>query len=99
MELQDNEFWETIETKLVDERLHRYFQLDHLTKILLYMAHVGRGSDEFVDIVEKTLIKHRKNFTPEIIETARLAFSKINKGSEILHRVLDDPNTVLPALE
>lgn len=63
------------------------------------MAHVGRGSDEFVDIVEKTLIKHRKAFTPEIIATARLAFSKINKGSEILHRVLDDPDTALPALE
>ena len=63
------------------------------------MAHVGRGSDEFVELVEKELIKHRKSFTPQIIATARLAFAKINKGSEILHRVLDDPDTALPALE
>jgi hypothetical protein len=25
MGLQDNEFWEIVETKLVDERLYRYF--------------------------------------------------------------------------
>lgn len=28
MTLQDNEFWSTVETKLVDEGLHRYIQLD-----------------------------------------------------------------------
>jgi hypothetical protein len=91
--------WESIESKLVDERLHRYFKLDELTKILCYMAHVGRGSDEWIEIVEKTLIKHRKAFTPDIIANARLGFSLINKGSEILHRVLDDPTISLPALE
>ena len=62
------------------------------------MAEVGRGSDELIDTIEKTLIKHRKALTPHIITNARNAFSKINKGSEILHRVLDDPTTELPAL-
>lgn len=45
------------------------------------------------------MIKHRKALTPEIIQTARQGFQKINKGSEILYRVLDDPTTELPALE
>ena len=62
------------------------------------MADVGRGSDELIDTIEKTLIKHRKALTPHIIANARIGFSKINKGSEILHRVLDDPTTELPAL-
>ena len=52
-----------------------------------------------IDIVEKTLIKHRRAITPEIAQTAKAGFRLINKGSEILYRVLDDPNTQLPALE
>jgi hypothetical protein len=66
---------------------------------LNYLAHVGRGSDEMIEIIEKTLIKHRKSLTPEIIEAARQGFLRINKGSEILFRVLDDPSVELPALE
>ncbi len=31
MRLQDNELWETIESKLVDERLYRYIELEELT--------------------------------------------------------------------
>eukprot|EP00347_Sterkiella_histriomuscorum_P002193 403369108 len=99
MKLQDNEFWELVEQKLVDERLHRYFELEKLTNILVLLAEVGRGSDEMIEIVEKTLIKHRRAITPEIADTAREGFRLINKGSEILYRVLDDPNTELPALE
>jgi hypothetical protein len=60
---------------------------------------VGRGSDEMLEIIEKTLIKHRKAFTPEIVENARQGFLRINKGSEILFRVLEDPTVQLPALE
>ena len=71
MTLQDNEFWELVEQKLVDEGLHRYFRLDQLTEVLNYLANVGRGSDELLEIIEKTLIKHRKALTPEIIDVAR----------------------------
>ena len=99
MKLQDNEFWELVEQKLVDERLHRYYTLDKLTNILVLLAEVGRGSDEMIDIVEKTLIKHRKAITPEIADSAREGFRLINKGSEILYRVLEDPSVELPALE
>jgi hypothetical protein len=63
------------------------------------LAHVGRGSDELIDVVEKTLIKHRKSLTPQIIENAKNGFLKINKGSEILFKVLEDPSVELPALE
>ena len=28
MQLQDNEFWETVDSKLVDERLYRFLDLD-----------------------------------------------------------------------
>ena len=99
MTLQDNEFWELVEQKLVDEGLHRYFRLDQLSEVLNYLANVGRGSDEMLEIIEKTLIKHRKALTPEIIDTARQGFLRINKGSEILFRVLEDPSVELPQLE
>jgi len=74
MTLQDNEFWELVEQKLVDEGLHRYFELDQLVKILVNLANVGRGSDELIEIIEKTLIKHRKAITPEIAANARHGF-------------------------
>ena len=99
MTLQDNEFWELIEQKLVDEGLHRYLQLDQLAEVLCYLAHVGRGSDELLEIIEKTLIKHRKALTPYIVDTARQGFLNINKGSELLFRVLENPSIELPALE
>lgn len=64
-----------------------------------YLAEVGRGSDELLEIIEKQMIKHRKALTPEIIEVARIGFQKINKGSDLLYRVLEDPTIELPALE
>ena len=99
MTLQDNEFWELVEQKLVDEGLHRYFKLDEIVGILNCLANVGRGSDELIEVIEKTLIKHRKALTPEITDGARQGFMRINKGSEILFRVLEDPSVELPALE
>ena len=84
---------------MVDEGLHRYLRLDELTEVLNYLANVGRGSDEMLEIIEKTLIKHRKALTPEIIDVARQGFVRINKGSEILFRVLEDPTVELPQLE
>ncbi len=66
---------------------------------MLHLSKVGRGSDDMIELVEKTLIKHRKGLTPEVIEVAKLGFNKINKGSEILQRVLEDPKTQLPAIE
>jgi hypothetical protein len=99
MYLQDNEFWEAVERKFVDEGMWRYFDLETTVKMLNCFARVGRGSDEIVDLIEKHLIKHRKGLTPVTIDIAKQGFAKINKGSEILHRVLADPQTQLPALE
>jgi hypothetical protein len=98
MQLQDNEFWATIEQKLVDEKLHKYFNLEDLTEILVSLSVVGRGSDELLEIVEKTLIKHRKGLTAAVISNAEQGFKQFNKGSEILYRVLSDPSTKLPQL-
>ena len=67
--------------------------------MLVNLAHVGRGSDELIESVEKTLIKHRKALTPELTAKARIGFLRINKGSEILFKVLEDPKVELPALE
>ena len=83
----------------MDEGLHRYFTLEQLVLILCHLGAVGRGSDDMVEIIEKTLIKHRKGLTAETIEVAKNGFAQINKGSEIMMRVLEDPNTKLPALE
>ena len=97
--LQDNEFWEIVEQKLVDEGLHRYYTLEQLSEILCHLGRVGRGSDDMVEIIEKTFIKHRKGLTEETIMKAKIGFAQVNKGSEILQRVLEDPTTELPALE
>lgn len=59
MQLQDNELWEALESKLVDEGLLRYFTLKETADILHCFAHSGRGSDEFIETIEKTFIKHR----------------------------------------
>ena len=83
----------------MDEGLHRYFELGQIVEVLNFLANVGRGSDELIETIEKTLIKHRKSLTPEIIENAKFGFRKINKGSEILFKVLEDPTTQLPAIE
>ena len=99
MSLQDNEFWELVEQKLVDEGLLRYFTLEKTAEILCNVAHVGRGSDELVELIEKTFIKHRKGLSENTIHVAKQGFAKLSKGSEIMHRVLADPNTELPALE
>ena len=66
-QLQDNEFWEIVEQKLVDEGLHRYLDLDQMGDIIVALGKVGRGSDDLVEIIEKTFIKHRKGLTPKII--------------------------------
>ena len=97
--IQDNELWELIEQKLVDEGLHRYLTLEQMADILVYLGRVGRGSDDMIEVIEKTFIKHRKGLRAETIEKAKLGFGSVNKGSEILHRVLEDPTTQLPALE
>ena len=99
MQLQDNEFWEIVENKFVDEGLWLYLTLEDTVRFLCCLAKVGRGSDEIVDVIEKHLIKHRKGLTTDTINIAKQGFAKINKGSEILHRVLADPKTELPALE
>ena len=99
MYLQDNEFWELIENKFVDEGLWRYFDLHQTAVALNCFARVGRGSDDIVELIEKHLIKHRKGLTEDVIQIAQQGFDKINKGSEIMHRVLKDPKTELPALE
>ena len=98
MQLQDNELWEMLESKLVDEKLLKYFTLQDTAKILVYFANVGRGSDELLETLEKTFIRHRKalDADPELLRLCKKGFSDINKGSEILKRVLADPNTSLP---
>jgi hypothetical protein len=37
-----------------------------------------------IELIEKTMIKHRKGLTPGTISVAKEGFAKINKGSEIL---------------
>ena len=60
MQLQDNELWESLESKLVDEGLLRYFSVHDASLILTYFARCGRGSDELIEQLEKMFIKHRK---------------------------------------
>ena len=84
MRLQDNEFWEIVEQKLVDEGLLRYYTLEQTAQLVLALGRVGRGSDDMIELIEKTMIKHRKGLTKETIAIAKEGFAKINKGSEIL---------------
>ena len=99
MQLQDNEFWETVDTKLVEEQLYKFLDLEQMTTLINSLARVNRGSDELIDLVEKVFIKHRKGLTQPQRDLISDGFNKINKGSEVLHRVLADPTMELPALE
>ena len=56
---------------------------------------------ELIEQLEKTFIKHRKALVgqPDTLELCKRGFNQINKGSEILKRVLEDPTTTLPQLE
>ena len=101
MQLQDNELWEALESKLVDEGLLKYFTINEMSQILVHFAHCGRGSDELIEELERTFIKHRKALAGDesTLTLCKRGFLKLNKGSEILKRVLEDPTTDLPKLE
>lgn len=60
MQLQDNELWEAIESKLINEGILKYFSIHDSAKILFQFAYCGRGSDELIEQLEKNFIKHRK---------------------------------------
>jgi hypothetical protein len=49
MQLQDNELWEAIESKLINEGLLRYFSIHETSEILYQFANCGRGSDELIE--------------------------------------------------
>ena len=70
MYLQDNEFWETVEQKLVDEGLHRYLTLEQMADLVDSVARVGRGSDDLISMIEETFVKHRKGLRTETISKA-----------------------------
>ena len=72
-----------------------------MAKIILYFGNCGRGSDELIEQLEKTFIKHRRSLVgqADTLELCKRGFGQINKGSEILKRVLEDPTTTLPQLE
>ena len=63
MQVQDNEFWETIEHKLVDEKLYRHLNYQELADVTEAFSRVGRGSDKLFDLIEGQVIKHRKGLT------------------------------------
>lgn len=49
MQLQDNEFWEIVEERLIDKKLIRYLNLDQICGLVNWLGMVGRGSDELID--------------------------------------------------
>ena len=91
MRLQDNEFWEIAEEKLIDNSLFRYLTLDETCELVLGLGMVGRGSDELIELAERYIIKHRKNLIPRNIQEASKGFKLLNKGSAVLFEVLRDP--------
>jgi len=98
MQLQDNELWESLESKLVDEGLLRYFTISETADILYYFAKCGRGSDKLHESLEGVFIKHRKHLAlhPECLAIVKAGYNQMDKSSEILKRVLEDPTAQLP---
>ena len=101
MQIQDNELWESLESKLVDEGLLRYMKLEEQAKVLCYFSNCGRGSDELIEQLEKTFIRHRKALSVDanLLRLCKLGFGQLSKGSDILKRVLEDPEVELPKIE
>ena len=98
MQLQDNELWESLESKLVDEGLLRYFTIGETADILYYFARCGRGSDKLHEALEGVFIKHRKHLAlhADTLHVVKAGYSQMDKSSEILKRVLEDPTAQLP---
>ena len=90
MRLQDNEFWEIIEEQMIDNKLHRYLNLDQVCSVVKSLGLVGRGSDELIETLEKYIIKHRKGLTTKNITQSREGFKQLDKGSAVLFEVLGD---------
>ena len=99
MQLQDNEFWEIVEERLIDKKLIRYLNLDQVCGLVNWLGMVGRGSDELIDYCEKYIIKHRKSLTRDNIEYASTGFKELNKGSAVLFEVLGDPQRGLKQIK
>ena len=99
MQLQDNEFWEIVEEQLIDNRLHRYLNVDQICGLVFGLGRVGRGSDELIEICEKYIIKHRKALTTDNIRLASDGFKELNKGSAVLFEVLGDPTRGLKQIQ
>ena len=99
--MQDNELWESLESKLVDEGLLRYFTIAETADILYYFARCGRGSDKLHESLERVFIKHRKHLAlhPDCLDVVKAGYSQMDKSSEILKRVLEDPTAQLPQIE
>ncbi len=91
MGLQDNEFWELAEEKLIDDGHFRYLTLDETCPLVNLLGMVQRGSDELIELCEKSIIKHRKSLQGYNISHAARGFKKLNKGSAVLFEVLQDP--------
>lgn len=64
-QLQDNEFWEIIEQKLVDQGLLRYLNLDQQSEVVQALGRVNRGSDLLLENIERQFILHRRALTEE----------------------------------
>ncbi|KAL4509947.1 hypothetical protein ABPG72_010140 [Tetrahymena utriculariae] len=92
MKVQDDALWKVIETKLVQERLYRYIPLNDLIDLAHGMATANRGSQEFYNIVENVIIKHRLRLIPDKIAVAKDFFTARKIGSPLLFQVLENPH-------
>ncbi len=92
MQLQDNEFWEIAETKLLDERLIRYLNVAQVSEMYCGLGYCDRGSDELLDYIENYIVKHRKALTSEDIDYVARGQEALGRSNDILREALGEAN-------
>ena len=75
----------------------RYLHVNDIIKCLHGIAVAGRGSEELVLTFENYIIKHRLALDVDMIDIATDAFKILNKGSELLFSVLENPTLDITA--
>lgn len=78
----NDEFWEIMESKLVDENLCRYLNEDQAAKLMHGLCKIGKGSDELWRRLEREVSMHFLAMKPDNLKEAIEALEISSKGSK-----------------
>ena len=63
MQIQDNEFWQIAEEKLIEGRMLKYLNVHECCELIDALGFCERGSDELIDMIDAYIVKHQLALT------------------------------------